>query len=324
MIAEIIKRPKTRVISAFLLIAVFVMICTSSIPASSFELIIGTGPRGSFSHHSGKSLCRIFAKQTKEISCSLSETNDPIDNLTNVQGGSLDLAIVDSLLLGESTMGQGAFQYLDINYDLIRIVTPLYEVPLTLIVRSDADISTIDQLPGKRINAGSFGSPEKLLFEMFMRTQGWTEELFPVFAELSSSLSQDKLAFRHGDIQILVHKGVHPDNDIKQLMEDTEASLIGFSGDSMVDLVISTPSLSRQDIKKSAYPSLSEKLATFGTTMTLIASADLDDEIVVSLITALEQNKQLLQTMHPALASFDIDKRPQWFGSIKVHKAVLE
>jgi len=324
MIAEIIKRPDRIVICAFSLIAALVIIGSSSIPASSFELIIGTGPDGSFSHHSGKLLCRIFAKQTEEINCSLSESNDPIDNLTNVQGGSLDLALVDSLLLGESTIGQGAFQYLDINYDLIRIVTPLYEVPLTLIVRDDADISTIDQLPGKRINTGSFGSPEKNLFEMFMDTQGWTQDQFPVFADLSSSLSQDKIAFRQGDVQILVHKGVHPDNDITQLMEDEGASLIGFTSDSMVDLIISNPSLSRQDIQKSTYPSLTEKLATFGTTMTLISSADLDDETVLSLITALEQNKQLLQTMHPVLSSFNIDKRPQWFGSIKVHKALLE
>ncbi|MGI9535572.1 MAG: TAXI family TRAP transporter solute-binding subunit [Desulfocapsaceae bacterium] len=324
MIAEISKRPNRIFISAFSLIAVIVMICSSSTTASSFELIIGTGPHGSFSHHSGKLLCRIFAKQAQDMTCSLSETSDPIDNLTNVQGGSLDLALVDSLLLGESTIGQGAFQYLDINYDLLRIVTPLYEVPLTLIVRSDADMSSIDQLPGKRINTGAFGSPEKQLFEMFMQTQGWTEEMFPVLAELSPSLSQDKLAFRQGDVQVLLHKGVHPDNDLKQLMEDTKASLVGFSSNGMVDLIIANPSLSRQDLNEFTYPSLSEKLSTFGTTMTLISSADLDDEIATSLITALEQNKHLLQTMHPALSSFDIDKRPQWFGSIQVHKAIAK
>lgn len=324
MIAEIFKRPGRLVVNTFSLVAAFCMICTFSSQASSFELIIGAGPKGSLSHHSGKLLCRIFAKQDKEITCSISESSDPIDNLTNVQGGSLDLAIVDSLLLGESTTGEGAFQYLDIKYDRIRIVTPLYDVPLTLIVRSDADISTIDQLPGKRINTGPFGSPEKHLFELFMQSQGWTEELFPVYAELSSSLAQDKIAFRQGDVQILVHKGVHPDNDIKLFMEDTEALLIGFSNDSVVNLMSSNPFLSQQDIKKSTYPFLSDTLSTFGTTMTLISSADMDDETIQSLITALEQNKQSLQTMHPALSSFDIDKRPQWFGSIKVHKAILE
>ncbi len=324
MIAEIFKRPGRLVINTFSLIAAFGMICTFSIPASSFELMIGTGPSGSFSQHNGKLLCRIFVKQDKEITCSLTESSDPIDNLTNVQGGSLDLALVDSLLLEESATGKGAFQYLDIKYDRIRIVTPLYEVPLTLIVRSDSDISTIDQLPGKRINTGSFGSPEKRLFELFMQAQGWTEEMFPVFAELSPSLSQDKIAFRHGNVQILVHKGVHPDNDIKQLLEDTEASLIGFSNNGIVDLINSYSSLSKQDLKKSTYPSLSNKLSTFGTTMTLITSTDMDDETIQSLITALEQNKKSLQTMHPALSSFAIDKRPQWFGSIKVHQAILE
>lgn len=324
MITEFFKRPGRLVISLFSLITAFGMVATSSIPASSSELIIGAGPQGSFSHHCSKLLCRIFTKQNKEITCSLSETIDPTDNLTNVQGGSLDLALVDSLLLEESTMGKGAFQYLDINYDRIRIVTPLYEVPLTLIIRTDADISTVEQLPGKKINAGPFGSAEKNLFELFMLAQGWTKEIFPVFAGLSSSLSQDKIALHQRDVQVLVHKGVHPNNDVKQLIEDPGTTLIGFSNNGLAGLIISNPALSMQEIKKSTYPSLSGNISTFGTTMTLVSSADMDDETIQSLINALEQNKQSLQSMHPALSSFDIDKRPQWFGSIKAHKALLE
>ncbi len=146
--------------------------------------------------------------------------------------------------------------------------------------------------------------------------------MFPVFAELSPTLSQDKIAFRQGDVQALVYKGVHPYYDIKQLMEDTEAYLTGFFSTGMVDLIIANPSLSRQDLKKSTYPSLEEKISTFGTTMTLISSADLDDGIVESLIMALEQNKHLLQAMHPVLSPLPPIKAPQWFGSIKVHKAI--
>jgi TRAP-type uncharacterized transport system substrate-binding protein len=130
MIAEIVRGPDRLLINTLLLITAFVLVGISSIPAASFELIIGTGPRGSFSHHTSKLLCRIFTNHVSDITCSLSESSDPIDNLTNVLGGSLDLALVDSLLLEESKAGKGAFQYLDINYDGIRIVSPLYEVPV--------------------------------------------------------------------------------------------------------------------------------------------------------------------------------------------------
>lgn len=324
MILERFKRPRRFISINFTLLATIVMICSSTFSASAFELIIGTDPQGSFSYHSGKFLCRLFSRQNEEITCSLSESTDPIDNLTNVQGGSLDLALVDSLLLVDSSSGQGAFQYLDINYDRIRIVSPLYNIPLTLIVRKDVDITTVDQLPGKRINTGPFGSPEQYLFTMFMQAQGWTEDMFPVVTELSSSLSQDKIAFRHGDVQILVHNGVHPDTDIMRLLEEEEASLIGFSTDATIDLITSTPSLSRLEIDTSIYPSLTDKLSTFGTTMTLVSSADLDDETVRQLITALDENKESFQALHPALTEFTIDRRPQWFGSIKAHQAISE
>ena len=58
--------------------------------------------------------------------------------------------------------------------------------------------------------------------------------------------------------------------------------------------------------------------------MTLVTSADMDDETIASLITALEQHSELLQTMHPSLASFAVEKKAQWFGSIKAHRAVVE
>lgn len=324
MIDETATQRARLVMNTFSLIAALLLVGAFALPASSYELHIGTGPNGSFSHHSGKLLCRIFAKQDQELTCVLSESADPIDNLTNVQGGSLDLALVDSLLLEQSTTGQESFQYLDISYDRIRVVTALYQVPLTLLVRGDADVASVDQLPGTRINAGSSSSPENQLFKLFMGNQGWNEEMFPLFAELSSSMSQDKMAFRQGDVQVMVHRGVHPDDGIIQLMEDTQASLIGFSNDSVIELITSTPSLSRQEIQKSAYPFLSETLSTFGTTMTLICSADADDETIRSLIAALEQHAKSLQTMHPSLSGFAVDKRPQWFGSIKAHRALAE
>jgi TRAP transporter TAXI family solute receptor len=258
------------------------------------------------------------------MTCSLSESADPIDNLTNVQGGSLDLALVDSLLLEDAAAGRGPFQYLDISYDRIRVLSPLYRVPLTLLVRGDTQVTTVDQLPGTRINVGPFGSTENRLFKLFMQTQGWTEKTFTVFAELSSSMSQDTFAFRQGDVQVLVHRGVHPDSGVAKLMEDTQAALIGFANQSMVDLVTSTPSLSRQEIGTSAYPSLTGKVTTFGTTMTLVSSADTDDDTIRTLITALKQNIQTLQTMHSSLAGFAVEKKAQWFGAIKTHRAIAE
>lgn len=324
MIDETGRRPARLVMNTFSLIAALLLVGTSALPASSYELHIGTGPSGSFSHHSGKLLCRIFAKQDKELTCVLSESANPIDNLTNVQGGSLDLALVDSLLLEQSITGRESFQFLDISYDRIRVVTALYQVPLTLLVRGDVKVASVDQLPGTRINAGSPGSPENQLFKLFMHNQGWNKEMFPVFAELSSSMSQDKIAFRQGDVQIMVHRGVHPDDDVIQLMKDTQAALIGLFNDGVIELITSTPSLSRQEIQKSTYPFLSETLSTFGTTMTLVCSADADDDTIRSLIAALEQHIKSLQTMHPSLSGFAVDKRPQWFGSIKAHRTAAE
>ena len=106
MIAEIFKRPHRLTVNAISLVFAFGMLCTAATPAFSFELMIGAGSGSSFSHHCGRLLCRIFTRQNQDITCSLSESGDQIDHLTNVQGGSLDLALVDSLLLKEAAAGE--------------------------------------------------------------------------------------------------------------------------------------------------------------------------------------------------------------------------
>ena len=58
--------------------------------------------------------------------------------------------------------------------------------------------------------------------------------------------------------------------------------------------------------------------------MTLVASADSDEDTIRALITALEQNIHSLQTMHSSLADFGVEKNAEWFGSIKAHRAVTE
>ncbi len=105
MIVELLTRRARHVSRTFSLLAALLLTTALPSPSASSELLIGTGPPGSFSHHSGKLLCRIFVRQDREMTCLLADSFDPIDNLTNVQSGSLDLALVDSLLLEEAADG---------------------------------------------------------------------------------------------------------------------------------------------------------------------------------------------------------------------------
>jgi TRAP transporter TAXI family solute receptor len=292
--------------------------------ASGYELVIGAGPVGSMSHYVGKLFCRKLVKGQPDFSCTLDDSSDAVDHLTNVQGGSLDLAIIDSQLLAESQQNTGPFSFLDIGYDLIRVIAPLYSIPLSIVSHDNAGITTSEQLKGKRLNIGPPGSSEKKLFEMVMLAHGWTPGDFPVLGELSSSMSQDTIAFRQQRFQALLHRGVHPATPINQLLEESQTSLIGFSGEPVSDLLAENPALSVVTIPGGTYHRIKQDIYTFGTTMTLIASADLDGETARAIGAALITEEAVLRTMHPSLSSFSMTVKRDYFGGVEVHPVILQ
>ena len=289
-----------------------------------FELLVGAGMPGTFSQFTARALCRIVERQNEDLDCNPISSEDELDILTNVQGGSLDLALVDSQLLSESLSGKGSFKFLDISYEQLRIIAPLYNIPVVFIVRPDAGIDSYQKLPGKRINVGAPGSQVKYLFKTFMNAQGWSEDDFTLITELSSSMYQDKIAFNQGAIQAMVYRGVHPDPAIGQLLNQGQAKLIGLNGDGVNKVIALYPGVSLQTLKETGYKSLSGSLETFGTTMVLVTSADMDDETARLVTEALYENKGFFQAAHPSLSTFTVNSKPDLYGGLKVHEAVLE
>jgi hypothetical protein len=309
----------------FLNIFLLLLIClTPAQSASAFELLVGTGMPGTFSQFTARALCRILARQNEELNCTPISSVDELDILTNVQGGSLDFALVDSQLLSESLSGKGSFKFLDISYEQLRIISPLYNIPIVFIVRPDADIDSYQQLTGKRINIGAPGSQVKYLIKTFMDAMGWTEDDFTLVTELSSSMYQDKIAFSQGTIQAMVHRGVHPDPAIGQLLSQGQANLIGLDGDGVKKTIALYPGVSLQNLAETGYKSQPGPLKTLGTTMVLVTSADMDNDTVRLVTQTLSENKAFFQAVHPSLSAFSVNLEPELYGGLKVHKAVLE
>jgi TRAP transporter TAXI family solute receptor len=300
------------------------LICSVPLTASCYELIVGAGPEGTFSHYIGKVFCRKLEKHQPDISCNLGDPAGQVDYLTNVQGGSVDLALVDSQILHDAQEGKGPFAFLDISYDRIRMVAPLYMVPVTIVVHDNGGITSSSQLPGKGVNVGPIGSVKRAMFLQVMDASGWSEHDFPLLGELSSSMSQDVLGFRQGRYQAMVHRGVHPDRSVSQLLSDSRARLVGFTGAQVSDMVSSNAALSVTTIPADIYEGTGQDTFTFGSTVALITSEDLDNDTARAITGMLIKEEAVLQGMHPALSAFQLTNRTEFLGGLKVHPAVLE
>lgn len=272
--------------------------------ADAFDLLLGTGETGSFSHFVGKSICRAINRHADGIQCALAAAPDDIYNITNLAGGSLDICLLDSKTIYDAVNRKGKFEYLDIPYDNLQNLQHMYDVPITLVVRKDAGITELDGIKGKRINAGTPGSPQRLMVQTILSAKGWARNNFSLMEELPESHSQADLAFCHGTIQAMVHIGVHPDASLQQLIELCNADLVGMDDGDIQKLIARYPAFITTVLDGGIYPGLSERIATLGTGMLLISSRDLDTETVYRIMDALYKSSKQLKNAHPALSGF--------------------
>lgn len=273
---------------------------------TSFELLIGTGGVDSFSYFAGKTVCRSLKRYEKEFSCKLIPTEKAADRLTNLQSNSLDLALVSSKTIHDAVRDVGIFQYITINYNDLRLLMPLYRSPVLLIVRRDAQISSLDDLIGKRVNGGVLNTLENAIFNKLMTIKDWRKTDFSLYQNLPHAFSQDYLALKNGSVQAMLHVGMHPDNSLKQVLAESDSTLVGISGPDVMRLVDDKAGFSTALIPAGTYSGIKEDIHTLATETLLIASAATESDTVELVLTALIESKQQLQYAHPSLLQQEV------------------
>jgi TRAP transporter TAXI family solute receptor len=297
----------------------FLIVAISPISVNAFDILLGTGETETFSHFAGRMLCRVINKHSNDLNCRAVPGPGDAHNLTNLQGGSLDIGLIDSRMLHDAMNKSGYFKFFDISYDNLRTIAPLYDDPVTLVVRSDAKIASLDELKGKRINAGAPRSPQHLAVDTIMDAKKWTKADFSLVGEISASLSQDKMAFCHGTVQAMVHLGVHPDSSLQKLLKLCEANLVGIYDSDIEKLVNDHPAFFNINIAADTYSSLPAGVNTFGTQAVLVVSQDFDTETVYSILDAIYSNRQRFENAHPALSLFKLEANRKSYVGIQLH-----
>ncbi len=291
---------------------------------SAYEIVLGTGDVGSFSYFSGRMLCRIINRQLPDVTCLTQASDDEIDNLTNLQSGSLDLAIINSNMLNGAVNKSGVFQFLDISYENLAIMSPLYVRPIGIIVRDNAGIATLNDLKGKRINGGAPGSIERRAMGLILEAMGWSVDDFVRFEELPTSHSQDTMAFCQGTVQAMITIGIHPSLSTQRLFDNCSAQLLDINDKAIDKLVNSLPPYWKTEISSKFYTGQEKSARTFGTRAMLVASNTLDQETAFAIVKVLYENKKRLQRSHPALSLFPVEESRKGIPGILLHKGAKQ
>ena len=270
----------------------------ASLSAQAEEMLIGTGSKSGVYFQVGRAICRLVNRNMAQTSCTPLETAGSVSNLANVEGGSLEVGIVQSDIQHHAVHRSGPYRFVDTPHGNLRSLFSLYTEPFNLIARDDAGINSLDDLKGRRVNIGNTGSGQRATMEVVMRAKGWSSNDFQLATELPAS--QQSMALCHNRVQAMVYMVGHPNRSISQAIKLCRASLVEVAGNEIDRLVSEHPFYAYTWIPAGIYPGVEKPVKTFGTLATVVSSSDVDENLIYAIVKTVFENFERFKRMHKA------------------------
>ncbi|MGO3667680.1 MAG: TAXI family TRAP transporter solute-binding subunit [Vreelandella alkaliphila] len=277
---------------------------TFASPAVAQErfITIGTGGQTGVYYVVGQSICRLVNRlEDADIKCNAPSTGGSVANINGIKSGELDMGVAQSDVQYQAYNGTGNFE--GEAYEDLRAVFRVHGEPLTILARADADINSLDDLEGKRVNIGNPGSGQRNTMEVVMGAKGWTEDSFSLAYQLDAAEMAAALA--DNNIDAMAYVVGHPNGAIQEATTTVDSRLVPLNDETVQGIVDEFPYYSMSVIPGGLYKGNDEDVETFGVAATFVTTAETDEDIIYQTVKAVFDNFDRFKRLHPAFENLD-------------------
>ncbi len=270
--------------------------------AAPAPIIVATGPVAGFAYPLGGEICRLYEKQAADKTrCTVEVTDGSVESLNLLRNGDIGLAIVQSDVAADALAATGAFAGAKPFLDL-RAIAGFYAQALTIVVKSDGPVKTVDDLKGKRIIVGEPGGPEPLFAE-FLDGLGWSKADLGGVIEMPRADQANALC--SGSAAAIVLTAPHPNGFVRQLIAACGGTILDLAGPAIETVSAQHPAYGPAQIDLSVYGGPVRVVQTLGTRAVLVTTTKANDALVQRVLKAVIDQVGDLQSAHPAFASLN-------------------
>ncbi|MCY0096759.1 TAXI family TRAP transporter solute-binding subunit [Hoeflea ulvae] len=264
-------------------------------------ITIGTGGQTGVYYVVGQSICRLVNRGAADhgLKCTAPSTGGSIANINAIAAGDMDMGVAQSDWQYHAYNGTSQFE--GSKVDKLRAVFSVHGEPFTVIARSDAGISSFDDLKGKRVNVGNPGSGQLATMEVVLGAKGWSMSDFSLASELKPA--EQAAALGDNKVDAIIYTVGHPNGSIQEATSTVEAKLVPVTGEAIDKLVADNAFYAKATIPGGMYPGTPDDVETFGVKATFVTSADVDDDVVYQVVKAVFDNFDRFKGLHPAFAN---------------------
>ncbi|MDH3241469.1 MAG: TAXI family TRAP transporter solute-binding subunit [Alphaproteobacteria bacterium] len=267
-------------------------------------ITIGTGGVTGVYYPTGGAICRLVNKSKDKhgVRCTVESTGGSIYNINTIRAGELDMGIAQSDWQYHAYKGTSKFAKAG-PFKELRSVFSVHPESFTVVARKDANIQTLDDLKGKRVNIGNPGSGQRATMEVVMRALGWTRKTFSLASELKPA--EQSQALCDNKVDAIVYVVGHPNGSIQEATTACDTVIVAATGPAIDKLIKDAPYYAKSTIPGGMYKGNSKDVETFGVKATFVSSTRTPADTVYQVVKAVFDDFASFKTLHPAFGHLD-------------------
>lgn len=289
---------------------------TSAQAAERF-VTIGTGGQTGVYYVAGQSICRFVNRNAENMKCNAPASGGGVANVNGIRSGEFNFGIMQSDHQYKAMKGLEPFKSAGAMED-IRAVFSLQSEVFTVLARRDANIKSLDDLKGKRVNIGNPGSGQRDTLDEIMQVKGWDKKAFRLAAELKPA--EQASALGDNNIDAMTYFVGHPNGAIQEATTTVDAVLVPIEGAEIDKLLAEKSYYTKAEIPGGLYKGNDQPTQSIGGKAVLSTSAKTDPEVVYQLVKSVFENLERFQRLHPAFKDLKAEEMIEVGLSAPLHE----
>jgi len=296
----------------------------SSVANSKIEtqLFLGTGSVQGLYFPIGGVICRLLNrhKALHKVRCLLESTGGSVYNLRELRKGNFDLVVSQSDWQHHAYNGTSTFSDDGANPNL-RAVFALEADPITLIVKTDRDINSVDDLTGRIVSFGYTRSLQHRIMNDLLAAKNWNDDNFKEVRNMSD-LKQVK-ALCHDDVEAILLLMSSLNDYLKTVDESCQLRIVPIEGSEVQTLIAEKPYYRTGKIGKGQYLNAPDDIMSFGLGATFVASESTSPKAIYHVVKEIVENFRDFQSLHPSLQHLEKKELPYAGISVPLHSGAI-
>ena len=285
------------------------------------ELVMATGGETGTYYAVGNVMATALNPLLKNSNLKVVVSGGSQDDIIRIEDGEAQLGTVQNDVMSYAMNGTDTFADLGACTNF-RAVAGLYDETCQIIT-TDMSIKTVEDLKGKTVSVGDAGSGVEFNAKQILDVYGLS---FDDIKAVNSGFTDSASSLKDGKIDAAFVTAGAPTTAVTDLATTNKISVVAIDSEHADKLIAEHPFYTKAVIPGGTYKGVDADTETVSVRATLIASADLSEDVVYELTKALFENQESMAGSHDkfkelsletAMNGIDVEFHP---GAIKYYE----